>query len=589
MVRALNRHLTVSKCNSADMFLDLRRPFLRTLSRRLNSKGSYFWRRGDLPGAERFFRLAIAKNRRNAAAHSNLGSVLLDLHRYDEGMVLLEQAVRLDPEDSGVLVNLGNAYHRSGRTALAVKTYSLALEVDQECPEALANILRPLMEFCEWPVLEAHFRRLRERMELGDEKVFRTVSPFNSVFLPFSRAEQLAIARRAADEWDTVAVSRRGNLRQVAAGHGRGKRLRIGYLSSDFHDHATAHLTAGIYGFHDRNRFEVFAYSLGYPDGSEYRLRIASGCDVFADVHELGAADIAKRIAADRIDILVDMKGYTGGGRPAVLALRPAPLQVSYLGYPGTMGAQFIDYLVADHEIIPESHLADYSERVVFMPLSYQATDGCQAIDEAPVSRSHVGLPPGGFVYCCFNTSAKIDQRTFKCWLRILASVPGSVLWLLKPAQECMDNLRNVLIAHGFSPERLIYAPILPKPQHLARLRLADLFLDTFVCNAHTTATDALWAGVPVLTLRGHTFASRVASSLASAVGLRNLVAASEEEYVDLAIRLALDGAPLAHARQVLGQGKALPLFDTPQYVRDLESAYLTMVEDSAGRTRASR
>ncbi len=542
-------------------------------ARYLNARAGALWRQGNLRRAESGFRAAIGANARYAPAYGNLGAVLLELHRYDEGLTTLETAARLDPQHAGVLVNLGNAYFRSGRATLAIDKYQEALAIDPTHVAALQNLVRPLLETCAWDALDAHLGRMKSAA--GDGSVSRLpILPYDSLFLPFTRREQLDLARHAAAAW-----SRAAGAARRSAGVKRGERIRIGYLSSDFHDHATAHLTLGLYAAHDRCRFEIFAYSIGYPDASAYRQKIAHDCDAFRDVHERSAQEIAARIAADGIDILVDLKGYTGGSRPDILALRPAPIQVNYLGYPGTMGADFIDYLVADAVIVPESHAADYSERVIRLPGCYQATDDRQEI-AAPLARAAAGLPQDGFVFCCFNTPAKIDRRSFGCWMKILAQIPNSVLWLMRSSPEAERRLADAARAAGVDPRRMIFAPPLPKAQHLARLQLADLVLDTFACNAHTTATDALWAGVPIVTLTGETFASRVATSLLDAVGLAELACRSEEVYVALAVGLAQDRERLTQARRTLAAKRSEVLFDTGRYGKRLEDAYAAMLED---------
>jgi predicted O-linked N-acetylglucosamine transferase (SPINDLY family) len=356
--------------------------------------------------------------------------------------------------------------------------------------------------------------------------------------------------------------------------------LKIGYLSSDFHDHPTAHLTLGIYGLHDRSQFEIYAYSIGHADSGPYRQKIIQTVDHFKDVYALGDQGIAAEINNDGIDILVDMKGYTGGGRPGILALRPAPVQANYLGYPGTMGADFIDFLIADPIIIPPEHDVDYSEKIIRLPHTYQATDNQQEIGPVPADKASVGLPEEMFIFCCLNVSAKIDHASFSAWMKILLAVPQSVIWLLDAPATAKNNLAKAAQEWGVDPQRLLYAPILPKAQHLARLGMADLMLDTFICNAHTTTTDALWVGVPLVTKTGEAFASRVATSLLHAVGLPQLAVATEDEYVNLAIQIATDPARLSELKDALRHRENTPLFDTPQYVLELEQAYLKMINE---------
>ena len=564
------------------MLLKFVRDQLRdSYARLLNMRGNRLWQNDDLPRAERYFRAAIAANKSLAPNYSNLGAVLMELHRYEEGFAMLEHAANLNPSDARILVNLGNAYYRSGRVKPAIDVYNNALEIDPGNIEASANLIRPLMEICDWDSLDRHLGKIMSTSTSSDPTAWRRrITPFDSLFLPLTRVQQLQIAQEAALRW--TRTSARMQHAMVSRERITSSRLRIGYLSSDFHDHATAHLTLGIYGKHNRSRFEIYAYSIGYPDSSGYRKKIAEDCDIFVDVHDRSAREIAAHIANDRIDILVDLKGYTGGSRPGIFALRPAPVQVNYLGYPGTMGANFIDFIIADPIVIPESHSADYSEKVIRLPDSYQPTDDEQLIADYPVDRREAGLPAEGFIFCCFNTSAKIDKRSFSCWMKILARVPKSVLWLLQTSPAAQANLANSAYSSGIDPARIVYAKMLPKPQHLNRLRLADLILDTFTYNAHTTATDALWSGVPIVTLTGETFASRVATSLVRVVGVAHLATRTEEQYVDLAVAIAGDRERLEELRNKLLLSKKQCLFNTSRYVRNLESAYEEMYSQCA-------
>jgi predicted O-linked N-acetylglucosamine transferase (SPINDLY family) len=359
---------------------------------------------------------------------------------------------------------------------------------------------------------------------------------------------------------------------------GESSRIRVGYLSSDFHGHPVAYLAAEIFELHDRERFETFLFSYGPDDGSPMRRRLESGCDRFVDV--AGASDeaAAQRIHDDRIQVLVDLKGYTADDRPGIAARRPAPIQVNWLGFPGTMGADWIDYVIADATIVPPEHEADYAERVVRMPWCYQPNDRRRpSVSKAP-SRSACGLPEGGLVFCCFNQSYKIGPELFARWMRILERAPGSVLWLLDDNRQATDNLRGAAARHGVAPERLVFAPIRPLAEHLARYATADLVLDTFPYTSHTTGSDALWAGCPLITILGQTFASRVAASLAASAGLEALVVRSFDEYEALALRLARDRDELeALRRRLRDRRDALPLFDSPRFTRELEVAYARM------------
>ena len=548
-------------------------------SRRLNDQGLLLWARGELPDAESLLRAAIHKNPANAAAISNLGALLMALHRYDEGMGLLQQAAVVNGQDPGILVNLGNAYHLGSQPELAINCYRQALAHEPENVQANLNILRPLLEVCDWGGVAQRLAFIRERFVIDSVKAFNLITPFNAIFLPFSRSEIHAIAALYAAANHAIDERQRPSAIKLNTD---GHRIKVAYLSSDFHDHPTAHLTLGIYERHDRKRFEIYAYSIGRPDSGAYRSKISKAVDHFKDVHLRSDREIATEIKADGIDILMDMKGYTGGSRSGILALRPAPIQVNYLGYPGTMGADFIDFLIADPITIPADHEPDYSEQIVRLPHTYQSTDNCQEIDAVPVDRASAGLPADAFVFCCLNVSAKIDKASFSAWMKILLAVPQSVIWLLDTSASAQANLAKAAHEQGLDPRRILYAKIVPKALHLARLRLADLMLDTFICNAHTTATDALWAGVPLVTKTGETFASRVATSLLHAVGLPQLAVNTEAEYIHLAVEIAQDPARLQILRDSLKDRLHTPLFDTAAYVADLDRVLLSMYRQKA-------
>ena len=339
-------------------------------------------------------------------------------------------------------------------------------------------------------------------------------------------------------------------------------KIVIGYLSNDFRNHATAHLMLSLFGLHNRDEFEIFCYSYGKDDGSYYRARIQHDCDKFVDISTLSYEAAARCIYEDQVDILVDLKGYTRGNRFDICALRPAPIQVSYLGFPGTTGADFIDYIITDKIVTPKDHNPYYSEKFVYMPHCYQVNDNTQSISNKNWTKVDFGLPESCFVFCSFNQPYKIDPVLFGIWMRILRQVPEAVLWLIVENKIAEDNLRREAEARGVQSERLIFAKRLPKDEHLSRLKFADLALDTRIYNGHTTTSDALWAGVPVITLQGSHFASRVSSSILSAIGIPDLITYSLEEYEALAIRLAHNPAELKEIRQRSAKNRLdMPLF----------------------------
>jgi predicted O-linked N-acetylglucosamine transferase (SPINDLY family) len=572
------------------------------------------------------FDRALALRPDDAKVYLNVGHTLVREKRYPEALQRYRQALALSPGYAEALVGQGNVYSADKRHDLAAECYRQALvsrpdwpealhqlggalfELEDyaeakailhralaakpDFPEAVATLLRVLSNTCDWDELPARVAELRaaaEKALAAGKKPPISSSQANAY--DFSMAEKLAFARahshwleerqtpvRAALDFRHPEPSSATPGSRHPARDSDPARLRIGYWSYDLRNHATAHLMRTVFGLHDRARFEVFTYSYGPDDGSDYRAQIAAESDHFVDLREVGDAQAARRIHADGIHILVDLMGYVANCRPEVLALRPAPIQVNYLGYPGTMGADFMDYVVTDRVTTPAADVPFIHEAIVYLPHTYQVTDDQQAIDPHPVTRAGEGLPESGVVYCCFNTLYKIEPTMFGAWMRILAAVPKSVLWLLAKPPAARENLRREAAAAGVDPGRLVFAEGKHKPLHLARLRLADLFLDTRYYNAHTTTSDALWAGVPVLTWPGDGFPARVAASLLSAIDLPDLIVPSLADYEREAIRLGTDPAALAALKMRLAEHRSTrPLFDTRRWVRDFEWALAAM------------
>jgi predicted O-linked N-acetylglucosamine transferase (SPINDLY family) len=359
---------------------------------------------------------------------------------------------------------------------------------------------------------------------------------------------------------------------------GSGSRIKIGYYSADFHDHATAHLLAETLEWHDKNSFEILLFSFGpiLEDGMQTRLAMAA--DQFFDVRQKSDSEIATFSRNLAVDVAVDLKGYTQHSRPGIFSARCAPVQVSFLGYPGTMGAKFIDYIIADRVLIPDGLAPFYSEKVVRLPGSYQPNDSRRTISNRQFSRLQFGLPEGGFVFCCFNNNYKILPETFDLWMRIILKVEGSVLWLLGDNPSAVRNLFNEAESRGVSRSRIVFAERAPHDIHLARHQLADLYLDTFPCNAHTSASDSLWAGLPLITRIGETFASRVAASLLSALDLQELIAETADDYFSLAITLASEVSRLNAIKERLQINKQCStLFNGKLFALNLEVGYRAM------------
>jgi predicted O-linked N-acetylglucosamine transferase (SPINDLY family) len=511
-------------------------------------------------------------------ALNNVGAALLADGRPDEALEALQRSLALKADLPEAWYNIGNARRELGELEAAIEAYKEALRLRPDYPEAFSQLTYHRWRVCDWDDRQASEERLVGMVRSGGR-----VPPFYLLSTSATAADQLICAQR----WlQPLTPSPREISSCPATRHGR---IRIGYLSGDFQQHATSHLIAGLFEHHDRDRFELIAYSYGRDDQSPMGARVRRSFDRFVDIGGMSHREAAERIRADETAILIDLKGHTHNGRPQIAAHRPAPIQVNYLGYPGTVGADFIDYIIVDEVIAPASQQPFFAERLVHLPHCYQVNDRLREIAATVPSRAECGLPSSGFVFCSFNNSYKITPAFFGVWMRLLEAVPGSVLWLLRTSEPVVRNLRIEAERRGVDPDRLIFAPIVPAAEHLARHRNADLFLDTLPCNAHTTASDALWAGLPVLTCIGHTFAGRVAASLLMASDLPELVAASIEDYERQALALARDPVLLARFRAKLQDNRdASALFDLPRFTKGIEQAYVRMWDAwCSGRTPA--
>ena len=525
---------------------------------------------GQREAAEAALRRAVALDPTLVPGWLNLGAVVQGHGRAEAVAGCYRNALTLRPDLAEAHANLGLLLKEAGWLAESLPSFERALTLGlPDAGGALAQLVQQMRHLGRWDGLAERSAQLGALVRGG---ATRQVHPWIFLGEGAGPAAELDCARRYAD-WRTRGIAAMPARRDTGP---RG-RLRIGYLSADYHEHATAALIAELIERHDRNRVEVVGYSYGSDDGGPMRRRLAAAFDLFVDLAACSHADAAARIRSDGVDILVDLKGYTQHARPEIAAHRPAPLQAQWLGYPGTMGAGFIDYVIGDPQVTPFDHQPFYTERIVQLPVCYQPNDRIRPIGPAP-SRAACGLPDRGMVFCCFNAAYKITPDLFDRWCRLLRAVPDSVLWLLDSHPEASANLRREASCRGVAEDRLIFAPRRPPAEHLARHRLADLFLDTTPVGAHTTASDALWAGLPFLTVPGKGFASRVGASLLRAAGLPDLAVRSLDEYEATALRLAGDPDGLARlkARLAAERGSA-PLFDTDRFARALERAYATM------------
>jgi len=502
--------------------------------------------------------------------HINRGTALIALKRFGEAQASYDTALRIEPSSLDARAGRANARFETKDYATAAEDYDAILAVDPDYPYARGNLAFSRLHCCDWRFLADDRAAIASALRVGR----RVVNPFQGVALLSTAEEQLMCARvYAADKYP----AQPDRLWRGEAY--RHERLRIAYLSADFNEHAVAKLMTGVFEQHDKTRFETTAISFGGDDTGEGRRRLEPSFDRFIRVDENSDAEVAELLRRMEIDIAVDLMGYTGECRPGIFAFRPAPVQVSYLGFPGTMGASFFDCIIADQTVIPAESRRHYSEAVVYLPDTYVPHDDKRRVAEPLPSRAAAGLPEDGFVFCCFNHSYKFSPQIFEVWMRLLHTTAGSVLWLSQPNDVASRNLRREAAARGVADDRIIFAPFVPdNAGHLARLGLADLFLDTIGYNAHSTAVDALYAGVPVLTLPGGTFAGRVAASAVKAAGLPEMIVESLDAYESTALKLARDASALAAIRgRLYANRSSEPLFDTVRFTRNLEAAYLAM------------
>jgi protein O-GlcNAc transferase len=513
---------------------------------------------------------ALALNPESPGTHNNHGSTLSALKQHEAGLASYDKAIALKPDFADAHSNRGNTLKDLRRHEEARASFERALAIDPEHIDAAVGIAEVVLSLCDWGRTAPLVDKLKARVAAAEP----TVAPFTLLAYCDDPALHAECARTFVA--DRLPVKPKPLWNGPPARHDR---IRVAYVSADLHRHATAYLIAELFELHDHSRFEIVGVSLGWDDGSDMRRRLVQSFDQFHDMRARSDHEVAKLLHELEIDIAVDLKGHTGDSRLGIFAHRGAPIQASYLGYPGTIGAEFIDYVIGDPVVTPLEHAPHYVEKIVQLPDCYQVNDRKRAIAERP-SRQQAGLPPQGFVFCCFNNNYKITAPIFDVWMRLLKAVPESVLWLLRDNVGAEANLRREAQVRGVDPERLVFAGRSDLAEHLARHKLADLFLDTLPYNAHTTASDALWAGVPIVTCRGNAFAGRVGASLLRSVGLPELVTLNFPDYEALALRLATEPALLVGFRQRLAQNLATcPLFDTDRFRRHLEAAYTTMWE----------
>ncbi|MGZ6205836.1 MAG: O-linked N-acetylglucosamine transferase, SPINDLY family protein [Candidatus Binataceae bacterium] len=512
-----------------------------------------------------------------ASPHINRGIVLRGLGQLEAALASVDRAIALQPDNGNAHGNRGSILTELQRPAEAIAAFdkALALNPNQKFLQGIRLINR--VYGCDWSTLATEVADIEASIGRGE-----VPSPPWPLLAFMDKPD---LQRRIAETWAATDAPENPGLGPLQK-YPAHERIRLGYYSADFHRHATAYLIAELFERHDRAKFELIAFSFGSDVGDDMQQRIAKGCDRFIDVRERSNPEIAAMSREMQIDIAIDLKGLTLENRIGIFAHRAAPVQVSYLGYPGTMGAPYIDYVVADETVIPADAHSYYTEKVVTLPHCYQVSDRKRKVSDRTFTRAELGLPDQGFVFCCFNNNFKILPAVFDVWMRILKAVDGSVLWLIFDNETAVTNLRKEAAARGIDPQRLVFAPRIVPDEHLARHRHADLVLDTLPYNAHTTANDALWMGVPVLTCPGRGFPARVAASLLRVLGLNEMIVPTMADYETLAIALAQDRARLGAIKDEIARARdTSPLFDTDRFTRDLETSYVRMMEiQRAGR-----
>lgn len=541
--------------------------------------GTAIQTQGDPASAVTHFQRAIQLRPGYARAHFQLAQALELLRQDFAALAAYQQAVRLDPDNADHHQRLGDLLLVKGDCKEALVALERAVELQPDRPHSFARLCYGRQLACDWRTYQADCDRLwRDAEQALNQGKSTTLSPFQALTLPWSNERLFRIAKAHCAAAVSDLTERGFPQRSWPKGCGKVDRIKIGYVSGDFYDHAISHLICGLFERHDRNRFEVFAYGFGKADQSVFRRRIIEGCEHFVDVSALSVPALADRITADEIHIVVDLMGHTGINRLSAIALKPAPIQVNFLGMLGTIGGDFIDYLITDPTVTSADFAPYFCEQFVTMPHCYLIAEPEAFFPAVPVDRTQYGLPATGFVFCSFNSAYKHEPRMFSTWMQILTQVPDSVLWLFSTGEAVDENLRREAGVRGVSPDRLVFASSMPRDQHLLRHRAADLFLDGLHYNAAATASLALQMALPVLSTKGQTFGSRIGASLLTTVGLPELIADDLDQYAAIAVRLAQNPDELASIRErLVGARKTSPLFDTPRFVRNLERAFQTM------------
>lgn len=511
------------------------------------------------------YELAAKVNPNSSELFYNLGCLHDELFSPEKANVCYQKSIELDPLFIKPLINLGLNLNQAGKFSEGVVFLEKVLAIEPNADFIFGNLLHAKMQLGIWQDHDSELAKVLDGLKKGK----RIIHPFHLLSL----VDDPILQRKASEIYANSRNSVEQNFEKFSAS--MASKIKVGYFSADFHNHAVAHLTAELFELHDLDRFEIYAFSSGIKDGDAMRGRLKAAFHEFIDITHLSDDEAACIARSKGLDIAVDLGGYTEGARIGVFERRAAPIQVSYLGYLGTLGAPYMDYILADREVIPVETQQSYLEKVIYLPNCYQINDRKRLISDQNMTRSEFGLPEKEFVYCCFNNGYKITPEVFSSWCRILQRSDNSILWIYESNKNTAENLRKELQSRGVKSERLIFSGTLPVPEYLARYRLADLFLDTFPYNAGTTASDALWAGLPVITRSGKSFQSRMAGSILKSIGAPELVTQTIEEYENLAVDLANNRSCLKVIQEKIATNRlSEALFDSPKTTKNIERAY---------------
>ena len=514
---------------------------------------------------------AININPRYSEAHYNKGLVLHELKKIELAIQSYDQAIKINPNHARSHNNKAFALQKLKKIDASIKSFYNVLKIEPNFDFLLGELIHAKNKLCDWSSFEEDLKILKNKIS----KKEKSSTPFPVLQL----YDSPSIQKSTAEIWVKEKFYKKNVLKPISIAP-KNKKIRLAYYSADFYNHAMSHLLAGLFESHDKSKFELFAFSFGPEKNDEMSKRISKPFDEFIKVNFKTDKEVAEISRNLRINIAVDLLCFTTNNRMGIFSERCAPVQINYLGYPGTSGSNFIDYIIADKVLIPKENQKYYSEKIIYLPNTYQARDSSQEISNKTFGREELNLPKNAFVFCCFNQNYKITPSIFNIWMRLLKNVNNSVLWLLEDNPTAVKNLKKEAKQRKVDPNRIIFAKRMPVPEHLARHKLADLFIDTFPYGAHTTCSDALWAGLPVVTCIGQSFASRVASSLLNAINLKELITTTEKEYEKLIIELAQNSFRLKEIKNKLDKNKfTKPLFNTKLYTKNIELAYTKVYE----------